>query len=100
MVMGSFFMVLLAIFHLTLDVSQYPTLLLVTAFMGKLCVAVAGSAVRALVGESFPTSIRSMATGLCGACSSIGGVLSGQLAYLGKSISRLYEFYSKINFIY
>lgn len=87
--MGSLFMVLLAIFHLTLDPTLFSTLFLVTAFIGKFGVSVARSAARALISESFPTSIRSMATGLCGACSSIGGVFSGQLAYLGTSTGSL-----------
>ena len=85
MSLGALFLVILAILQLTLDVTQFPTLVLTIALMGKFGAALARPSTRALSGESFPTAVRGMALGLCGVSSSIGGVISSQLAYIGGS---------------
>jgi len=60
MSMGSACLVALAAIYLTVDVKEYPKLVLIMYLSGKFGIAIARSALRCLTAESFPTPVRSM----------------------------------------
>ena len=84
MTWAAVFLVGLALLDIMAGLATYPTLLLVFCLVGKFGVSVVRGCARTLTGESYPTSCRSMGSGLCGIAASLGAMMAPQLAFLGS----------------
>jgi MFS family permease len=85
MSLGALFLGSMAILELTVHLVNVPTSVIVLCLLGKFCVAGGRSCARTLVGELYPTAVRSMGSGLSGVGAGIGAIAAPQLAYLGSS---------------
>ncbi|CAG7838216.1 unnamed protein product [Allacma fusca] len=83
-IFASIFLVALVVVDTVGGHDKYGLLLSIFSYMGRFGVCGAWGVLTCFTVESFPTTCRSTALGLCALAANFGGIIAPQLAYLGS----------------